>query len=113
MLLSKMWEVNLQEQIGPTHVKLSSYYHGSVGVVLFIKRELIWFCSSKLASQFLQLLETINAHSESNRLEVVEYEHVPLRSLHTPGRTKSSVVISFQLFGTLLCFVCSHFVGKT
>ena len=44
----KTWEINLQEQIGPTHVKLSSYYHGSIGVVLFIKRELIWFCSSNI-----------------------------------------------------------------
>lgn len=41
----RVWEVTLQEQIGPTHVKYSSYYHGSVGVTIFIRRELIWFCS--------------------------------------------------------------------
>jgi phosphatidylinositol-bisphosphatase len=85
----RVWEVTLQEQIGPTHVKYSSYYHGSVGVAVFIRRELIWFCS------------------------VAEYEHINLRAgpINTPSATKASVCISFQLFGTLMCFICSHFAA--
>jgi inositol polyphosphate 5-phosphatase INPP5E len=43
----KDWEIKLQEQIGPSHVKLSSYYAGSIGINLFIKRELIWFTSGE------------------------------------------------------------------
>ena len=31
--------------------------------------------------------------------------------MHAPSKTKSSVVTSFQLFGTTLCFICSHFEG--
>lgn len=78
----------MQEQIGPSHVKLSSHYHGSIGICIFLRRELIWYCS------------------------VVEFEHINLRGtgpINTPIKTKASVVISFQLFGTLLCFICSHF----
>ena len=82
---SKEWEIGLQEHIGPTHVKLASFYHGSIGTVLFIKRELIWFCS------------------------VVESDYVNLRPVKTPMRTKASLLVSFQLFGTLMCFICSHF----
>jgi phosphatidylinositol-bisphosphatase len=41
------WEISLQEQIGPTHVKISSYYHGSIGINVFLRRELIWYCSGK------------------------------------------------------------------
>ena len=84
----KEWEICLQEHIGPTHVKISSFYHGSIGIVVFVKRELIWFCS------------------------VVEFEHINLRAVNAPSKTKASVVVSFQLFGTLLCFICSHFAGK-
>ena len=58
-LNQKEWEICLQEQIGPTHVKYTSYYHGSIGLCVFIKRELIWFCSGKLL--LLLLLLKINS----------------------------------------------------
>ncbi|CAF0870003.1 unnamed protein product [Brachionus calyciflorus] len=86
-LNQKVWEISLQEQIGPTHVKLSSYYHGSIGITIFVKRELIWFCS------------------------IVEYEHINFRPVQAPSRTKASVLVTFQLFGTLMCFICSHFAA--
>ena len=46
-LNTNQWEIKLQEQIGPSHVKLGSHFHGSIGVTIFIRRELIWYCSSK------------------------------------------------------------------
>ena len=42
---------------------------------------------------------------------VVEYEHINLRAVNARP-TKASIVISFQLFGTLMCFICSHFAGN-
>lgn len=44
---------------------------------------------------------------------VAEFEHINLRAgpINTPNATKASVIISFQLFGTLMCFICSHFSG--
>lgn len=88
-LTQKVWEISLQEQIGPTHVKYCGYYHGSVGLTIFIRRELIWFCS------------------------IAEFDHINLRAgpVNTPSATKASVLISFQLFGTLFCFICSHFAA--
>lgn len=45
-------------------------------------------------------------------LIVVDSEEIGLRKVFTPMSTKGSVLISFQLFGTLVCFICSHFVCK-
>lgn len=39
----------------------------------------------------------------------VDYEAINLRAVKMPVRTKASILISFQLFGTLMCFICSHF----
>lgn len=42
---------------------------------------------------------------------VVEFEHINFRAVQAPSRTKGSVLITFQLFGTLMCFICSHFAA--
>ncbi|XP_054377197.1 phosphatidylinositol polyphosphate 5-phosphatase type IV isoform X4 [Pongo pygmaeus] len=39
------WETRLQETLGPHYVLLSSAAHGVLYMSLFIRRDLIWFCS--------------------------------------------------------------------
>lgn len=41
------WETRLQETLGPRYVLLSSAAHGVLYVSLFIRRDLIWFCSGR------------------------------------------------------------------
>ncbi|XP_055607585.1 inositol polyphosphate 5-phosphatase E [Uranotaenia lowii] len=77
------WEVTLQETIGPTHILLHSTSLGTLHLAVFIRRDLIWFCSEP----------------EEASLSV------------RPGtafRTKGAVAISFCLFGTSFLFVTSH-----
>lgn len=77
------WEVNLQESLGPTHILLHSATLGTLHLAIFIRRDLIWFCSEP----------------EDDSLSV------------RPGtafRTKGAVAISFCLFGTSMLFVTSH-----
>ena len=80
----KMWEVGLQEVIGLNHVLYHSAQHGSLHIAVFIKRDLIWFCSTP----------------EDGAVSV---------RMYTPLRTKGAVAVSFTLFGTSLCFIGSHF----
>lgn len=41
------WETRLQETLGPQYVLLSSAAHGVLYMSLFIRRDLIWFCSGR------------------------------------------------------------------
>jgi hypothetical protein len=41
------WETRLQETLGPRYVLLSSAAHGVLYMSLFIRRDLIWFCSGR------------------------------------------------------------------
>ncbi|KFB35092.1 AGAP005139-PA-like protein [Anopheles sinensis] len=77
------WEVTLQETLGPSHILLHSTSLGTLHLAVFIRRDLIWFCSEP----------------EDACLSV------------RPGtafRTKGAVAISFCLFGTSFLFVTSH-----
>lgn len=77
------WEVSLQETLGPSHILLHSATLGTLHLCVFIRRDLIWFCSEP----------------EDASLSV------------RPGtafRTKGAVAISFCLFGTSMLFVTSH-----
>lgn len=77
------WEVILQETLGPTHILLHSTSLGTLHLAVFIRRDLIWYCS------------------------VPEDDCLSVR----PGsafRTKGAVAISFSLFGTTMLFVTSH-----
>ncbi|XP_064649892.1 phosphatidylinositol polyphosphate 5-phosphatase type IV-like isoform X2 [Lineus longissimus] len=76
------WEIRLQETLGPSHVLFHSASHGSLTLAVFIRRDLIWFCS------------------------VPEDDHLSTR---TAVRTKGSVGISFTVFGTSFLFINSHF----
>lgn len=39
------WEIRLQETLGPHYVLLHSAAHGVLYMSVFIRRDLIWFCS--------------------------------------------------------------------
>ncbi len=39
------WEILLQEVIGPTHVLFHSIHFGTLSLCIFIRRDLIWFCT--------------------------------------------------------------------
>lgn len=79
----KTWEVRLQCMIGQKHVLLTSAVLGILHLNIFVRRDLIWFCS------------------------------LPEESSHSlrPGtyfKTKGAIAIAFQFFGTRLLFINSH-----
>ncbi|KAL0106714.1 hypothetical protein PUN28_015335 [Cardiocondyla obscurior] len=77
------WEAALQETLGPSHVLLTSSYLGTLHLALFIRRDLIWFCS------------------------VAEDDSFSTRP-GTAFRTKGAVAIAFMIFGTSFLFVTAH-----
>lgn len=77
------WEVLLQTTLGPSHVLFHSTSLGTLHLAVYMRRDLIWFCSEP----------------EDASLSV------------RPGsafKTKGAVAISFCLFGTTMLFVTSH-----
>lgn len=42
------WEVKIQETIGPSHVLFHSATLGTIHLGIFIRRDLLWFCSGKI-----------------------------------------------------------------
>ena len=52
------WEVKLQETLGTNHVLAHSVTHGVLHMAVFIRRDLIWFCTSMLSyiKFFIQVL---------------------------------------------------------
>ena len=41
------WEVRLQETLGPQHVLMHSAAHGVLYLCVFVRRDLLWYCSGK------------------------------------------------------------------
>lgn len=80
----KEWEILLQETIGPSHVLFHSAAHGALHLAVFVKRDLIWFCT------------------------VPEDDLVQTRAV-TMVKTKGAIAISFQFFGTSFIFINCHF----
>ena len=39
------WEILLQEVIGPTHVLFHALHFGTLSLCVFLRRDLIWFCT--------------------------------------------------------------------
>ncbi|XP_012271934.1 72 kDa inositol polyphosphate 5-phosphatase isoform X2 [Orussus abietinus] len=77
------WEAALQETVGPSHVLLTSTSLGTLHLAIFLRRDLIWFCSVPEDSNF------------STR----------------PGtafRTKGAVALALMIFGTSFLFVTAH-----
>lgn len=77
------FEVALQQTLGPSHILFHSAALGTLHLVVFIRRDLIWFCS------------------------LPEDDSFSVRP-GTAFRTKGAVAISFYLFGTSFLFVTSH-----
>ncbi|XP_069842925.1 phosphatidylinositol polyphosphate 5-phosphatase type IV [Dendropsophus ebraccatus] len=80
------WEIRLQETLGPHYVLLHSSAHGVLYLSLFIRRDLIWFCSE------------------------VEYATVTTRIV-SQIKTKGALGVSFTFFGTSFLFITSHFTS--
>ncbi|KAL4712318.1 hypothetical protein ACJJTC_004080 [Scirpophaga incertulas] len=77
------WEITVQEVLGPSHLLLHSSYLGTIHLTLFVRRDLIWYCS---------LPEDANLSVRPG----------------TAFRTKGAVAISFALFGSTFLFVTAH-----
>ncbi|XP_055911574.1 inositol polyphosphate 5-phosphatase E [Eupeodes corollae] len=77
------WEVTLQETLGPSHVLFHSTTLGTLHLAIFMRRDLIWYCSAP------------------------EDASMSVRP-GTAFRTKGAIAISFCLFGTSMLFVTSH-----
>jgi hypothetical protein len=43
------WEVSIQETVGPSHLLLHSATLGTIHLAIFIRRDLLWFCSGWLS----------------------------------------------------------------
>ncbi|KAJ8339051.1 hypothetical protein SKAU_G00358370 [Synaphobranchus kaupii] len=80
------WEIRLQEALGPYYVMLYAVAHGVLYLSVFIRRDLIWFCSE------------------------VEHATVTTRII-SQIKTKGAVGVSFTFFGTSFLFVTSHFTS--
>ncbi|UJR25818.1 hypothetical protein I4U23_007168 [Adineta vaga] len=78
------WEILLQEVIGPTHVLFHSIHFGTLSLCIFLRRDLIWFCTEP------------------------EEDIIKFRAVG-PVRTKGSLAITFNLFGSSFMFINSHF----
>nr|AAI50239.1 Zgc:165612 protein [Danio rerio] len=80
------WEIRLQETLGPYYVMLYAAAHGVLYLTVFVRRDLIWFCSE------------------------VEHATVTTRII-SQIKTKGAVGIGFTFFGTSFLFVTSHFTS--
>ncbi|NWV14466.1 INP5E phosphatase, partial [Ptilonorhynchus violaceus] len=80
------WEIRLQETLGPHYVLLHSAAHGVLYMSVFIRRDLIWFCSE------------------------VEYATVTTRIV-SQIKTKGALGLCFTFFGTSFLFITSHFTS--
>lgn len=82
----KEWEIILQENLGPSYVLFHSTSLGSLHLAVFMRRDLIWFCSN------------------------LEENNLATRAM-TMIKTKGSVALAFSFFGTSLLFINSHFTA--
>ncbi|XP_014276357.1 inositol polyphosphate 5-phosphatase E [Halyomorpha halys] len=77
------WEITLQETLGPSHVLYHSSALGTIHLAVFLRRDLIWFCS------------------------VADEATYSVRP-GTAFRTKGAVGVSFYLFGSTFLFITCH-----
>ncbi|KAM3610830.1 uncharacterized protein V6R79_009317 [Siganus canaliculatus] len=80
------WEIRLQETLGPYYVMLYAASHGVLYLTVFVRRDLIWFCSE------------------------VEHATVTTRII-SQIKTKGAVGVAFTFFGTSFLFITSHFTS--
>ncbi|XP_067127267.1 phosphatidylinositol polyphosphate 5-phosphatase type IV [Centruroides vittatus] len=79
----KEWEILMQTSIGPSHVLFHSASLGVLYLAIFLRRDLIWFCSVPEDA-------SINTRAASM------------------VKTKGAVAICFIFFGTSFLFINSH-----
>ncbi|XP_049273283.1 phosphatidylinositol polyphosphate 5-phosphatase type IV isoform X2 [Rhipicephalus sanguineus] len=84
----KEWETRLQFTLGPSHVLFHSVSLGVLNLSIFLRRDLIWFCSAA---------------------EEATYATRPVSSV----KTKGAVAIAFQFFGSSMLFLNSHLADVT
>ncbi|CAG2062943.1 unnamed protein product, partial [Timema podura] len=77
------WEVHIQETVGPSHLLFHSAALGTLHLAIYMRRDLLWFCS------------------------VPEESSYSVRP-GTAFRTKGAVAIAFMLFGTSYLFITAH-----
>ncbi|CAB4008270.1 72 kDa inositol polyphosphate 5-phosphatase-like, partial [Paramuricea clavata] len=82
----KEWEIKLQEALGPSHVLIYSCQFGVLHLAMYLRRELVWFCSG------------------------VEQATVATRPGHMI-KTKGAIGLSLSIFGTSFLFINSHFTA--
>uniref|UniRef100_A0ACB8F1A8 Uncharacterized protein n=1 Tax=Sphaerodactylus townsendi TaxID=933632 RepID=A0ACB8F1A8_9SAUR len=80
------WEIRLQETLGPHYVMLHAAAHGVLYLSVFLRRDLIWFCSE------------------------VECATVTTRIV-SQIKTKGALGVCFTFFGTSFLFITSHFTS--
>ncbi|KAM8885746.1 phosphatidylinositol polyphosphate 5-phosphatase type IV isoform 1-T2 [Spinachia spinachia] len=80
------WETRLQETLGPYYVMLYAASHGVLYLTVFVRRDLIWFCSE------------------------VEHATVTTRII-SQIKTKGAVGLALTFFGTSFLFITSHFTS--
>lgn len=80
------WDTRLQETLGPYYVMLYTASHGVLYLSVFVRRDLIWFCSE------------------------VEHATVTTRII-SQIKTKGAVGVGFTFFGTSFLFITSHFTS--
>lgn len=79
------WETELQTTLGPSHVLLHSVSLGVLHLAIFVRRDLIWFCSVPEES-------TYNSRNPAANMI----------------KTKGAVSICFRFFGTSFLFTNCH-----
>ncbi|KAJ4444390.1 hypothetical protein ANN_06182 [Periplaneta americana] len=45
------WEVSIQETVGPSHLLLHSATLGTLHLAIYIRRDLLWFCSDRIRNE--------------------------------------------------------------
>jgi hypothetical protein len=81
----RVWELQLQTTVGPSHVLLHSASYGVLHLCVFVRRDLIWFCS---------LPEHSSVGSKSSATNLI--------------KTKGALGVSFKLFGSSILLVNCH-----
>lgn len=46
------WEVKIQETVGPSHVLFHSVSLGTIHLAVFLRRDLLWYCSGNISIIF-------------------------------------------------------------
>lgn len=54
------WETRLQETLGPHYVMLYAASHGVLYLTVFVRRDLIWFCSGQCLIQYSKITKALN-----------------------------------------------------